>query len=185
MVMVNGFYSYLAPVGSFNWGCFDRPRTIMTFDRWMDCAVVIVGNFCGYLATVAGFELIMLHFGRLSFRIRRGEMRCTTQDGFREVRHFGRLKLENSASGALLKIVPRHAKLDNLLVASGVLALFRQLAIDGLPAKYESRTQQVIATKNVVDWLSGDTVINPITRPVSHGMKLQEFILDAGTAISL
>ncbi|KDP37546.1 hypothetical protein JCGZ_05985 [Jatropha curcas] len=42
-----------------------------------------------------------------------------------------------------------------------------------------------MAIENVADWLLGDTVINPMTCPMSHGMKLWEFILDAGTSISL
>ncbi|KDP23811.1 hypothetical protein JCGZ_00147 [Jatropha curcas] len=42
-----------------------------------------------------------------------------------------------------------------------------------------------MAAKNVVDWLLSDAMIDPVTRPMSHGMKLREFILDAGTSISL
>ncbi|KDP43152.1 hypothetical protein JCGZ_26685 [Jatropha curcas] len=42
-----------------------------------------------------------------------------------------------------------------------------------------------MAAENVADWLPGDAVIDPVTRPVSHDMKLQEFIPDAGTSISL
>ncbi|KDP25147.1 hypothetical protein JCGZ_24247 [Jatropha curcas] len=42
-----------------------------------------------------------------------------------------------------------------------------------------------MATENVMDWLPGDTVIDLVTRPVSHGMKLSEFIPEAGIAISL
>ncbi|KDP35451.1 hypothetical protein JCGZ_10834 [Jatropha curcas] len=42
-----------------------------------------------------------------------------------------------------------------------------------------------MAVKNVVDWLLGSTVIDPVTRPVSHSMKLREFIPNAGNSISL
>ncbi|KDP47083.1 hypothetical protein JCGZ_03891 [Jatropha curcas] len=85
-VAVDGFYSYLTPVGSLSLrmlhfgrlsfdgaqgGFEDLPRgtyaTITTFDRWTDFATVIVDDFCGYLAPVTGSGLRMLHFGRLSF----------------------------------------------------------------------------------------------------------------------
>ncbi|KDP35445.1 hypothetical protein JCGZ_10828 [Jatropha curcas] len=42
-----------------------------------------------------------------------------------------------------------------------------------------------MATENVADWLPRDTMIDPVTQPVSHDMNLQEFIPDAGTFISL
>ncbi|KDP26276.1 hypothetical protein JCGZ_22425 [Jatropha curcas] len=42
-----------------------------------------------------------------------------------------------------------------------------------------------MADENVVDWLLGDVVIDPVTRPMSHGMPLREFILGVRTAISL
>ncbi|KDP31490.1 hypothetical protein JCGZ_15392 [Jatropha curcas] len=42
-----------------------------------------------------------------------------------------------------------------------------------------------MAAENVMDWLPGDVVIDPVTCPISHGMKLQDFVPDVGTAISL
>ncbi|KDP47099.1 hypothetical protein JCGZ_03907 [Jatropha curcas] len=42
-----------------------------------------------------------------------------------------------------------------------------------------------MAVESVVEWLLGDAVIDPLTCPVSHEMKLWEFISDAGTIISL
>ncbi|KDP29963.1 hypothetical protein JCGZ_19120 [Jatropha curcas] len=42
-----------------------------------------------------------------------------------------------------------------------------------------------MAAEKVMDWLLGDAVINPVTRPLSHGMKLWEFVLNKGTLISL
>ncbi|KDP43315.1 hypothetical protein JCGZ_24236 [Jatropha curcas] len=42
-----------------------------------------------------------------------------------------------------------------------------------------------MAAKNVAKWLLGDAMIDLVTHPVSHGMKLWEFIPDAGTSISL
>ncbi|KDP33072.1 hypothetical protein JCGZ_13609 [Jatropha curcas] len=42
-----------------------------------------------------------------------------------------------------------------------------------------------MGTENVLDWLSGDMVIDPVTPPVSHGMKLREFIPDVRISISL
>ncbi|KDP35772.1 hypothetical protein JCGZ_10729 [Jatropha curcas] len=44
---------------------------------------------------------------------------------------------------------------------------------------------QLMAAENVVDWLPGDAVIEPVTRPVSYEMKLWEFISNTGTTISL
>ncbi|KDP26929.1 hypothetical protein JCGZ_21022 [Jatropha curcas] len=42
-----------------------------------------------------------------------------------------------------------------------------------------------MAAENVMDWLPGDVVIDLVTCPVSHGMKLRDFVPDVGTAISL
>ncbi|KDP25883.1 hypothetical protein JCGZ_23728 [Jatropha curcas] len=42
-----------------------------------------------------------------------------------------------------------------------------------------------MATENVMDWLLGDTVIDLMTCPTSHDLKLQEFVPDVGTSISL
>ncbi|KDP29608.1 hypothetical protein JCGZ_19135 [Jatropha curcas] len=42
-----------------------------------------------------------------------------------------------------------------------------------------------MAAENVTDWISGNAMIDLVSRPVSHGMKLREFIPDAGTTISL
>ncbi|KDP30073.1 hypothetical protein JCGZ_18621 [Jatropha curcas] len=42
-----------------------------------------------------------------------------------------------------------------------------------------------MAAKNVMDWLPSDMVIDFVTHLVSNGMKLQEFIANTGTAISL
>ncbi|KDP47167.1 hypothetical protein JCGZ_25676 [Jatropha curcas] len=42
-----------------------------------------------------------------------------------------------------------------------------------------------MAAENVIDWLSRSVVIDLVTRPVSHGMQLWEFIPDAGNSINL
>ncbi|KDP44315.1 hypothetical protein JCGZ_19182 [Jatropha curcas] len=96
IVIVGGLCSYLGPVEDFNYGYFDRPSTITTFDRWTNCAMVIVDDFCGYLVPFDSFELIMLHFGRLSFRTKRGEIRAPHKMVSR-VRHFRRLQWMNDS----------------------------------------------------------------------------------------
>ncbi|KDP26191.1 hypothetical protein JCGZ_22687 [Jatropha curcas] len=42
-----------------------------------------------------------------------------------------------------------------------------------------------MAAGNIVDWLPSDAVVDPVNRPISHTMKLREFVPDEGTTISL
>ncbi|KDP35467.1 hypothetical protein JCGZ_10860 [Jatropha curcas] len=121
-------------------------------------------------APVGGF-VEMLHFGRLSFG-RVGRMKCAMVivNGFCDYLRQLAALLKYSTMGG-----------DS---GSRMLHFRRQRAVDGLPAKYESWIQ-LMAIENFADWLPGDVVIDPMSRPMSHNMKFWEFIPDTGTSISV
>ncbi|KDP30378.1 hypothetical protein JCGZ_17107 [Jatropha curcas] len=78
---------------------FDRPNTIKVFDRRMDCAMVIVDSFCGYLAPIGGFNWT-LHFGR---GVTSNGLNWATP--LREGHHFKWLNLGCSTQGCSCKTI--------------------------------------------------------------------------------
>ncbi|KDP25699.1 hypothetical protein JCGZ_24148 [Jatropha curcas] len=103
-------------------------------------------------------------------------MRCATQDRFR---------------GAPLRRLQWINKYDTSVDPISEVLQFRRLSFRCVETSFPSNSlcfflqPKLIAAENVIDWLSGNAMIDPVTCPVSHGMKLWEFIPDAETAIGL